>query len=125
MTDLTAVVCDDDPTYRRVVGMVLAGCGFTLVGEASTAIEAIELAGLQKPAALVLDVSLAGMSGLEAIPLLQEAAPGCAIIVSSAFDSFRETAVRTGATEAVDKADVAALEDALRRVATARAASFL
>ena len=54
-----AVICDDDPLIREVVGAVLQERGFAVAAEASNGAEVIQLTELLKPDVVVLDNALA------------------------------------------------------------------
>jgi len=110
-----AVVCDDDRMARQVVAMVLADCGVDVVGEADNAAGVIELNAQLVPEFVILDTSLPGMSGLEAIPALRDANPKGRIVVCSAFDSG-QSAIDAGADAAVDKAEMSELEATVKRL---------
>lgn len=98
-----ALVCDDDPLIRRVVSDLATEAGFSVLAELDTAPPLIELARSLQPDVIVLDVSLMGMTGIEAIPALREQAPECALIVYSSFDSVRGEALAAGADACLDK----------------------
>ena len=117
---LRAVICDDDPVARQIADMVLTEAGHEVIGECAMATEAIGLAAAAKADVIVLDLSLMGMTGLEAVPILREEAPGCEIVVFSAFDTLREGASDLGVEEVVDKTDSTALAAAVARVAARR-----
>ncbi len=108
----TAIVCDDDPLMRAVFARLLGHAGHEVVGELDNAVDAIRVARLAHPDVVILDVSLHGMSGLYALPDLLEAAPGCRVVVRTAFDSARDQAESAGAI-VVDKADLGRLPHVL------------
>jgi CheY-like chemotaxis protein len=114
---LRAVLCDDDPTVRRVVAGLAEDCGFEVVGEAALALEALVLAEMTKAHVLVLDLSLRGMSGNDVIPAVRTAAPGTQIIVYTAFDTLARLAEEAGVVDVVRKDEPGKLEEALRHVA--------
>lgn len=114
-----ALICDDDPSIRRVVGGLLVGRGFDLVAEVDTATDAVRVATLCQPDVVVLDVALVGMTGIEAIPALRAAAPACVIIVFSGFDTVRREALDAGADAVIDKTSPAELDDTLLLLAAA------
>lgn len=117
---LRALVCDDDPLTRQVVSDLLTDIGFRVVAELDVAPAVIDLAHIVHPDVIVLDVSLMGMTGIEALPALRAAAPGCAVIVYSSFDTARAEALQAGAVAVVDKTRPDDLEQELRRLAEAR-----
>ena len=93
------LIADDHPLTREALAGLLAASGFDVVGQASGGEEAIELAGELEPDLVVLDLTMPGMDGLTALPLLREAAPDAAIVVLTASedDGSLLAAIRLGA----------------------------
>ena len=61
------LVADDQQPFRRAARAVVAASpGFTLVGEASSGEEAVELAAALLPDLVLLDVRMPGIGGAEA-----------------------------------------------------------
>jgi DNA-binding NarL/FixJ family response regulator len=61
------LVADDQEPFRRAARAVVAAApGFTLVGEASSGEEAVELAAALLPDLVLLDVRMPGIGGAEA-----------------------------------------------------------
>ena len=67
----TVVVVDDAPVFRQLVATVLGQAGYR-VREAGTAEEALGLAAEERPALVLLDVVLPGLSGYELCRRLRE-----------------------------------------------------
>ena len=118
MPSLRALVCDDYSMVRETIRPLLVEAGFEIVREATLATEAISLAEMIQPDVVVLDLSLPGMSGLQAIPILKLVSPRSVVVVFSAYDIWREASLEAGAYTYVDKGDLQALDEVLRRVAT-------
>ncbi|TML93354.1 MAG: response regulator [Actinobacteria bacterium] len=123
MSALSAIVCDDDPEARQVVSRLVSACGFEVAAELDLAVSAVAVAEVIGPTVVLLDLSFPGLSSLKAIPLLREAAPGCEVVVCSAYETVRPTALRSGATEVVDKGDLHRLEQVLKKIAELRGAT--
>ena len=115
---LRALVCDDYSMVRETIRPLLVDAGFDSVREATLATEAIALAELTQPDVIVLDLSLPGMSGLQAIPVLRLVSPRSTILVFSAYDVWRQASLDAGAFGYVEKSDVPRLQDLLAEVAT-------
>lgn len=113
-----ALVCDDDPLLRDVVMDLATDLGLRPF-EATTAIDAIALAGVLHPAIVVMDVALVGMSGLEAIPRILTVSPTTQVVVLSAFDQARDLCLHAGACDVVLKHDLERLGTVLHGLAAA------
>ena len=78
------LIVDDHPLTREALSGLLAQHDFDVVGTASDGAEAIETAARLQPELVLLDLSMPGLSGLDALPRLREAAPGCEVVVLTA-----------------------------------------
>ncbi len=93
------LIVDDHPLTRDALASLLQQHGFEIAGQASDGAEAIELAAELRPDVVLLDLSMPGLDGLEALPQLREAAPECEVVVLTA-DGTEENllaAIRGGA----------------------------
>jgi len=96
---LRLLIVDDHPLTRDALASLLAQHGFDIAGQAADGTEAIRLAGELAPDVILLDLSMPGLDGLDALPRLREAAPGCEVVVLTA-DGTEENllaAIRGGA----------------------------
>ena len=93
------MLVDDHPLTRDGLAALLAGHGFDVVGEASDGAEAIGLARDVQPDVILLDLSMPGVGGLEALPQLRQAAPQCEVVVLTASGDEENllSAIRGGA----------------------------
>jgi len=93
------LLVDDHPLTREALASLLAQHDFDIVGEASDGGEAIELAERLHPELVLLDLSMPGMGGLEALPKLRAAAPDCEVVVLTASGTEENllAAIRAGA----------------------------
>jgi len=98
MTDRVLVV-DDHPLTREALAGLLRQHGFEVAGEATSGEEAIEQARELQPDIVLLDLSMPGMGGFEALPLVQDAAPEAEVVVLTASedDASLLQAIRRGA----------------------------
>src|SRR5215218_5083514 len=78
------LLVDDHPLTRDGLAALLAGHGFDVVGEAADGREAIDLAHELQPDVILLDLSIPGLNGLEAMPQLRAEAPNCEVVVLTA-----------------------------------------
>src|SRR6188472_2439181 len=67
---ITVVLVDDEPLIRVALAQAFASSGLELVGEAATGEDALELVVDVRPDVVLMDLQLAGMSGVRAIELL-------------------------------------------------------
>jgi DNA-binding NarL/FixJ family response regulator len=95
----SVLIVDDHPLTREALGALLAQHGFSVVGQAMEGEEAIGLARRLQPKLVLLDLSMPGLSGLEALPRLRDAAPGCEVVVLTASGTEENllAAIRGGA----------------------------
>ena len=101
---LTVVVVDDSAVQRRFLrAAVEAENDFTVVGEARNGKEAVALVSQLRPAAVLMDLDLPVMSGIEAIERIMSSSP-TPILVYSAFvaGANSENALQALAAGAVD-----------------------
>src|SRR5918912_1447358 len=93
------LIVDDHPLTREALASLLEQHGFDVAGQAADGEEAVELARSLQPALVLLDLSMPGLGGLEALPLLREAAPACEVVVLTASGTEENllAAIRGGA----------------------------
>lgn len=93
------LIADDHPLTRGALAALLTQNGFTVVGEAGDGAEAIERARELQPDLVLLDLSMPGIDGLQALPRLREAAPACEVVVLTASGTEENllAAIRGGA----------------------------
>ncbi|GLT23676.1 response regulator transcription factor [Zoogloea oryzae] len=109
------LVIDDDPVFNRVLTRALGQRGFTVFGAADPE-SALGLAREHEPEYVVLDLNIAGSSGLRLIEPLLAVNPDCRILVLTGYASIATTvdAIKLGATQYLAKpADVDAILKAL------------
>ncbi len=115
----TVVVVDDSPVQRRFVrAAVEADPDLTVIGEARNGKEAVALVARLRPAAVLMDLELPVMSGIEAIERIMAASP-TPILVYSAHVAGVESAnaleaLAAGAVDVLAKPgpeDVGSLDD--------------
>jgi DNA-binding NarL/FixJ family response regulator len=93
------LIVDDHPITRDALSALLGQHGFSIVGEAAEGAEAIELARRLRPEIVLLDLSMPGLGGIEALPRLREAAPESEVVVLTASGTEENllAAIRGGA----------------------------
>src|SRR3712207_2944881 len=113
------VVIADDVVYFRTLLRYALESRFEVVGEAGDGREAVETVKRELPDAIVLDLSMPVMDGLQAIPQIREASPATKILVLSAMEAVEvaEQAMREGADAFLEKgSDLTAISEALDSV---------
>jgi DNA-binding NarL/FixJ family response regulator len=93
------LVVDDHPLTRTALVGLLEQQSFTVVGEAADGPEAVESARRLQPDLVLLDLTMPGGGGLEALPKVRAAAPNCEIVVLTASGTEDDllAAIRAGA----------------------------
>jgi DNA-binding NarL/FixJ family response regulator len=87
---ISVYLVDDIPELRELIRYGMEeDPGFEVVGEAGDGKSAIEGIAKTRPAAVLLDLSMPDMDGLQAIPRIREGDPDVAIIVLSGFSADR------------------------------------
>lgn len=100
----TVLVVDDDISMRRALRMTLSGMGFTVV-EAARGEEALSLVRVTRFDAVLLDVDMPGMGGLEACREIRHAVARLPILMLTVLDSEDDKvlALDAGADDYVTK----------------------
>lgn len=113
------LVAEDDESFLDVITLLLEQDErFTVAGRACNGREAVQLAERESPDAVVIDVEMPVLDGVEATKLLRAATPDLPIVAVSGHD-YEERVLeirRAGADDYVRKARLAA---ELPRVLTA------
>ncbi len=78
------LIVDDHPLTQEALASLLTQHGFEIVAQASNGDEAIKQAAKHQPDLVLLDLSMPGMSGLEALPEIRRVAPGSEVVVLTA-----------------------------------------
>jgi len=110
------LVVDDDDNHRRLAEILLQGEGYS-VGLAGTASQAIDSIAEQRPALIVLDLTLPDVHGLRLIERLRRDAPEIPVLVVTG-DTTPDARIATlRAAEYLNKPyDIDALVDVVARL---------
>lgn len=92
------LIVDDSVPFRSALRLSLEDEGFELVGEAGDGAQALALLEETKPDAVIVDLQMPGMDGLQLIPQIRERAPGMNIgVLTVAGKSLQADAYELGA----------------------------
>jgi DNA-binding NarL/FixJ family response regulator len=121
---ISLFLVDDVPELRELIKFGMEDDpAFEVVGEAGDGRSALEGIAETQPAAVLLDLSMPDMNGLEAILEIRQSDPDVAIIVLSGFsaDRMRAPAIERGADGYVEKGTpMQELREAIRTALAAR-----
>ena len=110
------MVVDDSALSRRTMRRILESAGYDVV-EAADGMAALEMYYIEKPGAVLLDLVMQGMYGLDVLARLREMDPDVRVVIVSADiqKSTRTLAEEGGASAIVNKPLIASeVIDALR-----------
>src|ERR1700730_6165628 len=105
------LIVDDHEIVREGIRRLLTGSrpDWEICGEATNGKQAVDNAKLLNPDVVILDITMPGMSGLEAAPQIVKLGLGCRILIFTMHDSGRlSTEIRdAGAHGYVQKSQAA------------------
>lgn len=97
---ISILLADDHPVVRQGLRSILENeADFTVVGEAGNGLDVIRLVEQLRPDVLVLDLMMPGLGGLDALPIVQQRAPGTRVVIFSMHENeeFVLRALKNGA----------------------------
>lgn len=104
-TNKRVVIVDDSIFVRKVLRGILEGANYTIVGEATNGIEAIDLYKKLKPDILTLDITMPEMDGIEALKGIMEFDSSAKVVMVSAAGQQNKIveAIKLGASLFITK----------------------
>ena len=94
---LRILIADDEPLATERLQLLLARTGgVDLVGAASDGDSAVRMAEALNPDAVLLDIAMPGLDGIDVARALARRRPSPAVIFVTAFDQFAVAATATG-----------------------------
>jgi len=98
---ISLLIVDDHPVVRDGLrGMFESADGFTVLGEASNGVEAVDLAARLDPDVVLMDLRMPGGNGVDAIRELTRRDARSRVLVLTTYDTDSDTlpAIEAGAT---------------------------
>src|SRR5438045_8777868 len=74
------LIVDDHPLTREALAGLLTQHDFSVVGQAADGEQAVEVARELQPDLILLDITMPGIGGLGALPILWAADPACEVV---------------------------------------------
>ncbi|MGA7281058.1 MAG: response regulator transcription factor [Acidimicrobiia bacterium] len=95
----SVVIVDDAELFREALRAAFQQEGFEVLGVASDAMRAIDLAREHKPDLMMLDLLMPGMSGIEVVGAIGKASAGTKVVLLTSSESAKDllAAVKAGA----------------------------
>jgi DNA-binding NarL/FixJ family response regulator len=125
MTNITVLLVDDHTIVRQGLKALLnSEKNITILGEAQTGREAVELAAQHRPMVVIMDLAMPRLNGAEATRQILKSAPSTKVIVLSTYgdDEHVQQALAAGAAAYLLKQTAAEdVIDAIREVAKGNA----
>lgn len=117
--DIRILIVDDHPLVREGIRGALSVPGFVVIADVGNAEEALGIARAEHPDVIVMDISLPGMSGIDAVEALRRERPGARVLMLSVHDhpEYVLESVRAGASGYLRKDSLPSeLREAVRTV---------
>ncbi|MFO3797623.1 MAG: response regulator transcription factor, partial [Anaerolineales bacterium] len=97
----TILLADDHAVLRSGLKLLLESQpDLIVIGEASTGLETLDLAERLQPELILLDISMPGLNGLDALAALLKVAPQAKILILTMYDDphYLRAALKQGAS---------------------------
>lgn len=93
------IVVDDHPLVREGIRQALSVPGFEVVAESGSGEEGLSLIRALRPDVVLMDITLPGITGIEAVGLMRHESPGTRVLMLSVHDhtEYVLESVRAGA----------------------------
>ena len=108
--NVNVLVVDDSPELRELISFVIKRHpeGWQVVATAAEGRQAIDKARASQPDLVLLDIAMPVMDGMQALPLIREAAPGAVVVMLSGypFETAGQGALDAGAHGYLEKSDL-------------------
>lgn len=99
------LIVEDSSMMRRIIAKVLRDAGHTIVGEAGSGSDALEMYRNTKPDLVTMDITMRGMDGITAAKEILDKDGSARILMLSNLDEdkYRDEVQRIGAIGLVNK----------------------
>ena len=99
------LIADDTALMRELIRGALPIEDYSIVGEAKTGIDAVEMYKSTKPDAMILDINMPKMNGIDALTEVMKIDPNAKVIMCSdqKYESMIMMALKKGAKDFVIK----------------------
>ena len=108
--NVNVLVVDDSSELRELISFVIKRhpAGWQVVATAAEGQEAVDAARTQQPDLVLLDIAMPVMDGMQALPLIREAAPEAVVVMLSGypFETAGQGALDAGAHGYLEKSDL-------------------
>ena len=108
--NLNVLVVDDSADLRELISLVIERhpAGWQVVGTAGEGQEGVDEARARQPDLVLLDIAMPIMDGMQALPLIREAAPNAVVVMLSGypFATAGQGAINAGAHGYLEKSDL-------------------
>lgn len=89
MKPIPIIIADDDPGMRQLLtGIVAKSEGYELMGAAEDGEQLLALYERTKPQAVIMDVEMPGLTGVECARIIQDRDPRCVLIFVTAHEKY-------------------------------------
>ena len=94
------LIVDDQAVIREGLRLLIRDAGMTVCGEAPDGLSAVEQARAAKPDLVLMDITMPGMSGIEATEIILKELPRTKVLVLSVHKDgrFVDSALKAGAS---------------------------
>ncbi len=110
MENLSVLIVDDSADLRELLTLVIERhpSGWRVVATAAEGQQGVQQARASQPDLVLLDIAMPVMDGLQALPLIKEAAPGAVVVMLSGypFSTAGQGALNAGAHGYLEKSDL-------------------
>ena len=111
------LLADDHAMMREGLSVLLTGAGMEIVGSVGNGHDAVRVASVTLPDVVVMDLSMPGQSGIDALAMIRAKAPDVGILILSGYpeEHYAVNLIRQGASGYLNKeCDPSEIVDAIR-----------